>query len=78
MSNFRLLVHPLPIDFGGGSSSCSWCCCSCWETKSTPSPKTDVWTLDLGLEFDKIVALDSLRELYKLYKSNLVQGSSLS
>ena len=63
MSNFRPLVHPLLIDFGGGSSSCSCCCCcscscscSCdrGKTKSTPSPKTEVWTLDLGLEFDNI------------------------
>ena len=23
------------------------------KQKSTPSPKTEVWTLDLGLEFDK-------------------------
>ena len=44
----------LQIDFGGGSS-CS-CCCSCCDrgkTKLTPSPKTEVWTLDFGLEFDK-------------------------
>ena len=61
MSNFGLLVHPLLIDFGGGlGSSCSSCCFSCCccdrgKTKSTPSPKTEVWTLDLGLEFDKKV-----------------------
>ena len=51
-------MHPLLIDFGGGSSSCSSCCCSCFsscccfcfcdrgKTKSIPSPKTEVWTLD--------------------------------
>ena len=57
VSNLRLLVHPLLIDFGGGSSCCSsWCsCCSCCcccdrgKTKSTPSPKTEVWTLDQSL-----------------------------
>ena len=32
-----LLVHPLLIDFGGGSSSCS--CCDRGKTKSTPSLK---------------------------------------
>ena len=32
MSNFRLLVHPLLIDFGEGSS------CDREKTKSTPSP----------------------------------------
>ena len=40
------------IDFGGGSSSSSSSCCDRGKTKSTPSPKTEVWTLDLGLEFD--------------------------
>ena len=55
MSNFKLLVHPLLIDFGGGS--CSSCCSSDrGKTKSTPSPKTDVWTLDLRLELDKSYA----------------------
>ena len=54
MSNFRLLVHPLLIDFGGGSCSscccsCSCCCCDRGKTKSTPSPKTEVWTLDWSL-----------------------------
>ena len=42
------------LDFGEGS--CCSCCCSCCDrgkTKSTPSPKTEVWTLDLGLGFDK-------------------------
>ena len=57
MSNFRLLVHPLLIDFGEGSSCSSSCsCCDRGETKSTPSPKTDVWTLDLRLELDKSYA----------------------
>ena len=41
------------VDFGGGSSPCCCSCCDRGKTKSTPSPKTDVWTLDLGLEFDK-------------------------
>ena len=48
VSNFRLIVHPLLIDFGGGSCSCCSCCCSsscccCYcsccdrgNTKSTP------------------------------------------
>ena len=41
------------LDFGGGFCSCSsCCCCDRGKTKSTPSPKTEVWTLDLGLEFD--------------------------
>ena len=41
------------IDFGGGSSSCSsCCCCDRGETNSTPSPKTEIWTLDSELEFD--------------------------
>ena len=56
VSNYRLLVQPILIDFGGGSSCSSCCSCSCCDrgkTKSTPSPKTEVWTLDLGLEFDK-------------------------
>ena len=29
VSNFRLLIHSLLIDFGGGSSSCCYSCCSC-------------------------------------------------
>ena len=49
MSNFIILVHPLLIDFGGGSS----CCCDMGKTKSTHNAKTEVWTLDLGMEFDK-------------------------
>ena len=47
--SFRLLLHPLLINFGGG-------CCSCYssswyrgKTKSTPTPKTEVWTLDWSL-----------------------------
>ena len=37
--NFRLLVHPLLIDFGGDFFSCSSCSCSCCargKRKSTP------------------------------------------
>ena len=50
VSNFRLLIRPLLIDFGGGSSSCcSCCCCDRGKTKSTPSPKTEVWTWDWSL-----------------------------
>ena len=48
MSNFRLLVHPLLIDFGEGSSSCCCCSCSCscdrGKTKSTPSLDSRLWT----------------------------------
>ena len=35
----------------GSSCSCSYCCCSCdrGKTKSTPSPKSEVWTLDWSL-----------------------------
>ena len=51
------------LDFGGGSSSCSCCCCDRGEIESTPSPKTEVWTLDLGLEFDK--NMKALRNLLK-------------
>ena len=52
MSNFRLLVHPLLIDFGGGSS-CSCSCCDRGKTYSTPSPKTEFWTLDWSLTTEK-------------------------
>ena len=39
------------IDFKEGS--CGSCCsCDRGKTKSTPGSKTEVWTLDLGLEFD--------------------------
>ena len=48
VSNFRLLVHPLMQDFGGGSFS-SCCCSDRGKTKSTPSSKTEVGTLDWGL-----------------------------
>ena len=41
----------LQLDFGGGSSCC---CCDRGKTKSTPSPKTEFWPLDLGLEFENI------------------------
>ena len=58
MPNFRLLVHPLLIDFGGGSPSCCCCCCDRGKTKSTPSPKTEVWTLDLGLELDNRIHMN--------------------
>ena len=40
------------VDFGEGSCcSCPCCCCSCdrGKTKSTVSPKTEVWTLDWSL-----------------------------
>ena len=42
VSNFGLLVHPLPLDFGEGccSSCCSSCSCDRGKTKSTPSLKT--------------------------------------
>ena len=58
MSNLRPLVHPLLIDFGGGSPSCCCCCCDRGKTKSTPSPKTEVWTLDLGLELDNRIHMN--------------------
>ena len=43
----------LVIDFGGGCSFCSsCCCCDRGKTKSTPSPFDLDWN-GLGLEFDK-------------------------
>ena len=53
--SFGLLVHLHLIDFGEGSSCCS--CCDRGTTKSTPSPKTEIWTLELGLEFDNKIEL---------------------
>ena len=50
-SNYRLPVHPLLNILVGGSSSC--CSCDRGKTKSTPSRRMEVWTLDIGLEFDK-------------------------
>ena len=44
MSNFRLLLHPIQINFGVGSSCSS--SCDGGKTKSTPSP-------GIRLEFDK-------------------------
>ena len=42
-ANFRLLVHPLLIDFGEGS--CSSSCCDREKTKSIPNPrlKSGLW-----------------------------------
>ena len=55
MSNFTLLVHHLLIDFGKGScSSCSSICSDRGKTKSTPSPKTEVGTLDWSLTINYI------------------------
>ena len=55
----RLGLHCQTLDFGGsfscsysGCSCCSFCscyscsCCDRGKTKSIPSPKTEVWTLD--------------------------------
>ena len=47
MPNSKCVVHFLMVDFGGGCSCC--CCCDRGKTKSTPSPKTEVWTLDWSL-----------------------------
>ena len=86
MSNFRPLVHPFLIDFGEGS--CSFCCSSCdrGKTKSTPSPKTEVWTLDLGLEFDKIAMIRLILTLrfwfpcikYKFFHLSILEGKVFS
>ena len=37
------------IDFGGGCSCCCSFCCDRGKIKSTPSPKTEVGTLDWSL-----------------------------
>ena len=68
-------VNPLSllIDFGGGSFSCC-CSCSCCDrgkTKSTPSLKTEVSTLDLRPEFDNIL-------LYYKPLQNLVHQTKVS
>ena len=51
MPNFKSVVYFLVVDFGEGcrSSCSSCCCCDRGKTKSTPSPKTEVWTLDWSL-----------------------------
>ena len=41
----------LKMEFDSGVGPTCFCCCYRGKTKS--SPKTEVWTLDLGLEFDK-------------------------
>ena len=50
---FQTSSTPPSHRFWWGSCCCSCSCCERGKTKSTPSPKTEVWTLDLGLEFDK-------------------------
>ena len=57
-----LVPYPLVLfhsrNLGGDSCSCSSCSsCDRGKTKSTPSPETEVWTLDLGLKFDKSLDL---------------------
>ena len=55
MQNSRHVVYFILVIFGKGFVLVVVNCCSCdsGKTKSTPSPKTEVWTLNLGLEFDK-------------------------
>ena len=58
------------IDFGGGcSSSCS--CCDRGKTKSTPSPKTEVWTLDWSLTKDDSIEFSHSRPM------NILKGALL-
>ena len=59
--NSRPVVHILSKDFGEGySCCCCCCCCDRGKTKSTPSPKIEVWTLKT-----KKISESFVKEIYE-------------
>ena len=49
LSNGGRGIRPTKLDTGPFRRCCSCCCCDRGKTNSTPSPKTEVWTLDWSL-----------------------------
>ena len=55
MQNSRAVVFFHLVDVGEGSTCCCYCSSCDRVKKSTPSPKTEVWTLDWSLTINQLV-----------------------
>ena len=67
MQNSRPVVFFHLVDIGEGYSCCSSSPCDRGKTKSTPSPKTEVWALDWSLTKKRLVKI-----AVHLHRANLM------